>query len=151
MMDIADFEADMKVLDALFAHGYVGPSEYHMRYQELYQRHEFHKYVQDFPWWAPKEVLAKLDQDNSIMPDEIHTPLTDRLAGYLSLTEIARTNGSGTPGYMIQSWMRNKNTVELLHLWETRNNPNYISQGYDELRRRQSQGPFTLTLKHWIT
>ncbi len=37
---------------------------------------------------------------------------------YISLTDIAREKSSESPGYLVQSWLRNSNTVEYLRLWE---------------------------------
>lgn len=42
---------------------------------------------------------------------------------YISLTEIARKFDAKNPSYLIQSWLRNRNTVKFLATWE-RNNKN---------------------------
>ena len=60
---------------------------------------------------------------------------------YISLTEIARAHSEDAPGYVIQSWLRNGNTLAFLNLWEQENNPNYSEVGY---------ASFTLTPKLWI-
>ena len=36
----------------------------------------------------------------------------------VSLTELARQYSEDSPGYVIQSWMRSRNTLEFLHQWE---------------------------------
>ena len=45
--------------------------------------------------------------------------------GYISLTEIARRFYAENPSYQILSWLRSRNTEELLATWERNNNPNF--------------------------
>lgn len=71
-------------------------------------------------------------------------------ADFIFLTRIARGYNQETPGYVIQSWMRNHNTIEFLNLWEKRNNPNYNLQGYSVLLDKLKGSSFTLTPKQWI-
>lgn len=40
----------------------------------------------------------------------------------ISLTKYARRKNETNPGYVIQSWLRDKNTIEFLRLWEKENN-----------------------------
>ena len=68
----------------------------------------------------------------------------------ISLTEIARAHSEDAPGYVIQSWLRNGNTLAFLNLWEQENNPNYSEVGYAELSKRKKNASFTLTPKLWI-
>ena len=41
---------------------------------------------------------------------------------FLSLTDIARYRTIENPGYVIQNWMRNRNTIRFLGLWERLHN-----------------------------
>lgn len=43
---------------------------------------------------------------------------------YISLTDIAKYR-SDDPNAIIQNWLRNRNTIEFLGLWEKLNNPNF--------------------------
>ena len=43
---------------------------------------------------------------------------------FLSLTDIAKIKDSDNPRYIIQNWLRNRNTIEFLGVWETLYNPN---------------------------
>ena len=56
---------------------------------------------------------------------------------YISLTELARNHSKAASGYVIQSWLRNGNTLAFLNLWEQENNPNYSEVGYAELSKRK--------------
>ena len=44
---------------------------------------------------------------------------------FISLTDIAKYRTSENPGYVIQNWMRNRNTVRFLGLWEHLYNPDF--------------------------
>jgi len=91
------------------------------------------------------EVLARMEQRKQSKPQ--HKKQDD---SYISLTELARNHSKNTPGYVIQSWLRNGNTLAFLNLWEQENNPNYSEVGYAELSKRKKNASFTLTPKLWI-
>ena len=42
---------------------------------------------------------------------------------YISLTDIAKYRNDNDPRFVIQNWMRNRNTVEFLAVWEELHNP----------------------------
>ena len=44
---------------------------------------------------------------------------------YISLTDIAKYRNSDTPRFVIQNWMRNRNTLEFIGLWEALNNEKF--------------------------
>ncbi len=44
---------------------------------------------------------------------------------YISLTDIARHKDENNTDKIIQNWLRNRNTIELLGLWELMCNPNF--------------------------
>ena len=60
---------------------------------------------------------------------------------YISLTDIARYK-SDDPTAVIASWMRNRNTIEYLGLWESLYNPNFKPT---ELMRPQKVGRFNIS------
>lgn len=45
----------------------------------------------------------------------------------VSLTKIAKPYTDDSPGYVIQSWMRSRNTLEFLRQWE-----NDMNRGFDD-------------------
>ena len=65
---------------------------------------------------------------------------------YVSLTDIIKGE-DGTDH--IKNWMRNRNTVEFLGLWETINNPNFKGVEFDTFRKEAGLNSFTLTPKKW--
>ena len=69
---------------------------------------------------------------------------------YLSLTDEARSVNQDQPGYVIQSWLRDRTTISFLHYWETQNNENFDAAGYKALEEELKSPTLTLTAKKWI-
>ena len=69
---------------------------------------------------------------------------------YISLTDIARYKNNDDPRFVIQNWMRNRNTLEFIGLWETLNNPNFNRVQFDTFRNEASLNRFTMTPNKWI-
>ena len=53
---------------------------------------------------------------------------------FLSLTDIAKIKDSDNPRYIIQNWLRNRNTIEFLGVWETLYNPDFNRVEFDAVR-----------------
>src|ERR1700685_2299633 len=53
---------------------------------------------------------------------------------YISLTDIARYRDSERTDYIIQNWLRNRNTIEFLGVWEQLNNPGFNPIEFDGIR-----------------
>jgi len=68
---------------------------------------------------------------------------------YISLTDIARYK-SDDPTATIQNWLRNKDTIEFLGLWEQLNNPNFKHLEFEVFRNAAGANAFTLAPKKWI-
>ena len=69
---------------------------------------------------------------------------------YISLTDMARYRDVERVNYIIQNWMRNRNTIEFLGLWEQLNNPDFKSIEFDAFRNQAGLNSFALTPKLWI-
>jgi hypothetical protein len=69
---------------------------------------------------------------------------------FISLTDIARYRDPDRTDYLIQNWLRNRNTVELLGLWEQIYNPNFNPIEFDGIRKQTGLNSFILTAKKWI-
>ena len=67
-----------------------------------------------------------------------------------SLTEIAKKKNPNNPSYVIQSWLRDINTLQFLCLWEKDNNVYFIDEAAKELIEKTKQPSFTMTAKLWI-
>jgi len=68
---------------------------------------------------------------------------------YISLTDIARYK-SDDPTATIQNWLRNKDTIEFLGLWEQLNNPNFKHLEFEVFKNAAGANVFTLAPKKWI-
>lgn len=66
---------------------------------------------------------------------------------YISLTDMVRGEEGSDH---IRNWMRNRNTVEFIGLWETLNNPNFKGVEFDTFRKEAGLNSFNLTPKKWI-
>ncbi len=69
---------------------------------------------------------------------------------YISLTDMAKFRDSQRTNYIIQNWMRTRNTIEFLGLWEQLRNPNFNSIEFDAFKNEAGSNSFTLTPKKWI-
>lgn len=71
-------------------------------------------------------------------------------ADYISLTDIAKRLDSENPSYVIQSWLRSRNTIAFLGQWERENNLNFDEQAFQQLLVDVRSPSYTLTPVRWI-
>jgi hypothetical protein len=69
---------------------------------------------------------------------------------YISLTDTARYKDAERTDYLIQNWLRNRNTIEFLGIWEHLNNPGFNPIEFDGIRKMAGLNSFILTAKRWI-
>ena len=69
---------------------------------------------------------------------------------YISLTDIARFRNSDDPRFAIQNWMRNRNTIEFLGLWESLHNPSFNRVQFDTFRTEAGLNRFVMTPSKWV-
>lgn len=74
----------------------------------------------------------------------------DFMNDYICLTDIARYK-SDEPSDVIKNWMRRKDTIEFLGLWESLNNTNFNSVEFDRIKSEAGYNSFTLSPKKWIS
>ena len=70
--------------------------------------------------------------------------------GMVSLTELARQYSDESPGYVIQSWMRSRNTLEFLRQWEVAENPDFDDAACKELMQQARSSSLTITPSLWV-
>jgi len=68
---------------------------------------------------------------------------------YISLTDIAKYKTEDTSS-VIANWMRNRNTIEFLGIWETLYNPYFKPLEFDGFRKQAGLNAFTLSPLKWI-
>ena len=70
---------------------------------------------------------------------------------YISLTDIAKHKEPDRSDHIIQNWMRNRDTVEFLGVWERLNNPGFKPLEFEGFRNKAGLNSFVLTPSQWIT
>ena len=63
---------------------------------------------------------------------------------YISLTDIAKYRDKDNPRYIIQNWMRSRNTIDFLGLWEELNNPNFNRVEFDAVKSEAGTNAFVM-------
>jgi hypothetical protein len=69
---------------------------------------------------------------------------------YISLTDIAKYKDTQEANDIIRNWLRNRNTIEFLGLWEQLNNKNFKPVEFDGFRKEAGLNSFTMSPKKWI-
>jgi len=68
---------------------------------------------------------------------------------FISLTDIARFKTSDTNA-VIGNWMRNRNTIEYLGIWESLYNPNFKPLEFEGFKKESGLNAFVLSPQKWI-
>ena len=69
---------------------------------------------------------------------------------YICITDIARYKNVQSTDDLVRNWLRNRNTIEFLGIWEQLNNPDFKPVEFDGIRMQAGLNSFTLTPKQWI-
>ena len=69
---------------------------------------------------------------------------------YISLTDIARYKNVHEPKDVVKNWLRVRDTIEFLGLWETIHNSNFKGVEFDSFRNEAGTNAFTLSPQRWI-
>ena len=67
---------------------------------------------------------------------------------FISLTDIVRDIENGL--VLIEKWLRNKNTIEFLGIWEEVYNPNFNSPEFEGIKNQAGLNRFALSVKQWV-
>ncbi|MDP2420266.1 KilA-N domain-containing protein [Sediminibacterium sp.] len=67
---------------------------------------------------------------------------------YISLTDMVSGFDGGNS--LIEKWLRNKNTIEFLAVWENLHNPNFNSPEFEGIKTEAGLNRFTMSAKQWI-
>ena len=125
------------ILKNLLQQGIISNQDFDRYDQMLYDR-----YHMDSSLGISRPIISS---QSAVLPDADQSDFT-----YLSLTDEARSVNQDQPGYVIQSWLRDRTTISFLHYWETQNNENFDAAGYKALEEELKSPTLTLTAKKWI-
>ena len=84
-----------------------------------------------------------------VFDQEVSVQTVDE-ADYICITDIAKYKSLDRTDDLIRNWLRNRNTIEFLGIWEQLNNPNFKPVEFDGFRKQAGLNSFTLTPKQWI-
>ena len=73
---------------------------------------------------------------------------TDFENEYISLTDIARYRSSD-PRITIHTWLRGRDIVDFLALWESLHNPDFKRSEFDTFKKDAGTNAFTFSIKEW--
>ena len=85
-----------------------------------------------------KNKITVENQEISIIQDD-----------YISLTDMVRNIENGLA--LIEKWLRNKNTIEFLGIWEEINNRDFNSPEFEGIKSEAGLNRFSLSVKMWIS
>ncbi|MBQ8518281.1 MAG: KilA-N domain-containing protein [Agathobacter sp.] len=69
---------------------------------------------------------------------------------FISLTDIAKYKNADDPRFVIQNWMRNRNTLEFLGIWEMLSNPDFNRVQFEAVKKDAGLNRFVMTPTKWI-
>lgn len=87
--------------------------------------------------------MAKIKVQNTEV-----TVITYNDKDYISLTDMVRNMENGPA--LIEKWLRNKNTVEFLGIWEEMYNPDFNSPEFEGIKNEAGLNRFVLSVKQWV-
>ena len=68
---------------------------------------------------------------------------------YISLTDMVRNLENGLA--LIEKWLRNKNTIEFMGIWEEMYNPIFNSPEFEGIKNEAGLNRFVMSVKQWIS
>ena len=92
-----------------------------------------------------------MDKKNEmVVKDAVIRTLSKDGIDYICITDIARQKNWLDPNGVIANWMRNRNTIEFLGIWETLYNPDFNPLEFEGFRQQAGLNAFTLSPSRWI-
>ena len=75
------------------------------------------------------------------------TILNENSGEFISLTDMLKAKDGN---FFISDWLRNRNTVEFLGVWETVNNPNFNYGEFATIRSHAGLNSYKISIKEWV-
>ena len=97
----------------------------------------------------PKLLGLKMSKNRVIQVKNIGISISSvNEQDYISLTDMVSGFDGGSS--LIEAWLRNKDTVEFLGVWEQINNQNFNSPEFEGIKNQAGANCFSLSAKRWI-
>lgn len=87
--------------------------------------------------------MAKINVKDAEVTIIVHNEMD-----YISLTDMVRKIDNGLA--LIEKWLRNKNTIEFLGIWEEMYNPDFNSTEFEGIKNLAGWNRFILSVKQWV-
>lgn len=87
--------------------------------------------------------MAKIHVENKAI-----TIIQYNESDYISLTDMVKTIENGSA--LIEKWLRNKNTIEFLGIWEEMYNTNFNSPEFEGIKNQAGLNRFVISVKQWV-
>ncbi len=94
--------------------------------------------------------MKKGNKANIEVQGAVITILSHKEEDYICITDIARHKHAERTDDLIRNWLRNRNAIEFLGVWEKLNNPTFNPVEFDGIKMQAGLNSFTLTPKQWI-
>jgi len=75
--------------------------------------------------------------------------LSQKQNDFISLTDIAKHRDESNPRFIIQNWMRNRNTIEFLGVWELLYNSDFNRVEFEAVKSQSGLNSFVMTPQKW--
>ncbi|GAA3950882.1 hypothetical protein GO495_13265 [Chitinophaga oryziterrae] len=79
--------------------------------------------------------------------DNVISVITHNNEDYISLTDMVRAKEGD---FFIEHWLRNRNTVEFLGIWESINNPGFNSLEFEGIKNLAGLNSFSISVKELV-
>lgn len=93
-------------------------------------------------------MMKKKEQKITVKGSEISV-VQLKEGDYISLTDMVKNFEDGL--VLIEKWLRNKNTIEFIGIWEQLYNPIFNSPEFEGIKNEAGLNRFSLSVKKWIT
>ena len=94
--------------------------------------------------------MSKTKKSTIEVKGTVVTVLNQASDDYISLTDIAKHKEPDRSDQVIQNWMRNRNTIEFLGVWERLNNVSFKPLEFEGFKTKAGLNSFVLTPRQWI-
>lgn len=85
--------------------------------------------------------------DIIIVKDTEITILNEALGEYISITDMLKAKDGD---FFVSDWLRNRNTVEFLGIWESVNNPDFNYGEFAIIRSQAGLNNYKISVKEWV-
>ena len=95
--------------------------------------------------------MSKKQDSIVVSGQQINVVSCEGYKNYICLTDLIRANDADVErtGMILQNWMRRKDTIEYIGLWETISNPDFNVLEFEYIRNEAGTNRFVMTAKEW--